>query len=238
MRINRSAIALITSAGLLSLSPSANAQWAVIDVASIKQLAMEVTTLEQQLSTAQNALSQAQAQYQSLTGGRGMQNLLSGITYNYLPADWSSLVSAINQTSTSYSALSSNIQSNLNANAVLSSRQVATLSPAEASQLQAARLSAATLQALTQQALSTTSSRFASIQQLITAIGSATDAKGALDLQARIQSEQGLLQTEGTKLGVLYQVVQAEELTRKQQARENAIAGIGSLRTLSPLRLP
>ena len=96
-------------------------------------------------------------------------------------------------------------------------------------QLQAGRISsAATPQALTQQALSTTSSRFASIQQLITAIGSATDAKGALDLQARIQSEQGLLQTESTKLGILYQVVQAEELTRKQQARENAIASVGS----------
>jgi type IV secretion system protein VirB5 len=73
---------------------------------------------------------------------------------------------------------------------------------------------------------------------LITAIGTATDAKGALDLQARIQSEQGLLQTESTKLGILYQVVQAEELTRKQQARENAIASVGSLRTLAPLQLP
>ena len=42
-----------------------------------------------------------------------MQNLLSSITYNYLPLDWTSLLAAINQTSTSYSALSASIQSNL-----------------------------------------------------------------------------------------------------------------------------
>jgi type IV secretion system protein VirB5 len=238
MRKARSSLALLASVAFTCISPSANAQWAVVDVASIKELVVEVTTLEQQLNTAKSMLSQAQSQYQSLTGNRGMQNLLSGITYNYLPPDWSSLVAAINQNSTSYNSLATGIQSNLSANAVLTPSQVATLSPAENLQLQAARKSAATLQALTQQALSTTSSRFASIQQLITAIGSATDAKGALDLQARIQSEQGLLQTESTKLGILYQVVQAEELTRKQQARENAIASVGSLRTLAPLRLP
>src|SRR5450755_426403 len=238
MKRIRPLIALIASALLISISPCANAQWAVIDVGAIAQLVKQVATLQQQLTTANNMLSQAQSQFQSLTGSRGMQNLLSGITYNYLPPDWSTLIAAINQTSSSYSALSSSIQSNVSANAVLSASQVAALSAPEASQLQAARKSAATLQALTQQALSTTSSRFASIQQLITAIGTATDAKGALDLQARIQSEQGLLQTESTKLGILYQVVQAEELTRKQQARENAIASVGSLRTLAPLQLP
>lgn len=238
MRINRSAVAFVTSAVLFGLSSSANAQWAVIDVSSIVQLVKQVALLQQQLSTAESALSQAQSQFQSLTGTRGMQNLLSSINYNYLPADWTTLLAAINKTSTSYGGLSGNIQSNLTANAVLSTSQVSALSPAETSQLQAGRISAATLQAFTQQALATTSSRFASIQQLITAIGSATDAKGALDLQARIQSEQALLQTESTKLGVLYQVIEAEELTRKQQAREYAIANIGSLRTLAPLQLP
>jgi type IV secretion system protein VirB5 len=238
MRINRSALALITSAVLFTLSPAANAQWAVVDVSSIVQLVKQVALLQQQLSTAEGMLAQAQSQFQSLTGTRGMQNLLSGINRNYLPTDWSQLLAAIGQTNSGYGALSTSIQSNRTANSVLTAQQVSALSPAEVSQLQAGRNSAATLQALTQQALATTSTRFASIQQLVTAIGSATDAKGALDLQARIQSEQGMLQNESTKLGILYQMIEAEELTRKQQAREYAIASIGSLRTLPNLQLP
>ena len=93
------------------------------------------------------------------------------------------------------------------------------------------------LQALTREALSATSRRFESIQQLIDAIPRASDQKGILDLQARIQAEQGMLQNEATKLGVLYQAAQAEEWARKQRVREQAIASIGSLRDLPPLGL-
>jgi type IV secretion system protein VirB5 len=92
------------------------------------------------------------------------------------------------------------------------------------------------LQALTRQALSETSRRFGSIQQLIDAIPGAGDQKAILDLQARIQAEQGMLQNESTKLGVLYQAAQAEEWARQQRVREQAIASIGSLRDLPPLR--
>jgi hypothetical protein len=46
-----------------------------------------------------------------------------------------------------------------------------------------------------------------------------------------------MLQNEATKLGVLYQTVQAEEWARKQRTREHAIASIGSLRDLPPMGL-
>ena len=129
------------------------------------------------------------------------------------------------------------LQRLINANAILTPQQIAVLSPAERSQLEAARRSAAMLQALTREALSTTSRRFGSIQQLIDAIPRASDQKAILDLQARIQAEQGMLQNEATKLGVLYQTAQAEEWARKQRVREQAIASIGSLRDLPPLGL-
>ncbi len=222
----------------LGICPRAQAQWAVVDVGAIAQLTQQYQTLKQQLTTAENALSQAQAQYQSITGGRGMQNLLSGTTRNYLPSDWSQIVAAINRSATGFGALSAGIQAALSANAILSPQQMAMLSPAQRNQVQAARNSAATLQAVSQQALTTTSSRFASLQQLINTIGSASDEKAILDLQARIQAEQVMLQNEGTKLGILYQAVQAQELARKQAAHEQAIADIGSLRTLPQLRLP
>ena len=60
---------------------------------------------------------------------------------------------------------------------------------------------------------------------------------GELDLQARIGAEQAMLQNEHTKLMVLYQAAQAEEVARRQRASELAIANIGSLRRLPAIGL-
>lgn len=227
-----SRITLILALSLLlaamGLSPSAHAQFAVIDVGAIAQLIQEVQEMEQEIETAQGQLDQARQQYQSMTGTRGMQSLLSGTNRNYLPSNWAQL-------STS---LAGPIRTQVSTNAVLTRAQVAALSPAEQQQLNAARGNAALLQVAAQDAYANASGRFASIQQLINAIGSASDEKGILDLEARIQGEQGMLQNEATKLTVLYQAAQAQEWARSQTAREQVIAGVGNLRTLQTLRVP
>jgi type IV secretion system protein VirB5 len=222
----------------LGLCPASKAQFAVIDVGAIIQLVQQVATLKQQLQTAQSTLANAQQQFQAMVGNRGMQNLVSGVNRNYLPSNWTQLIGAVGQTGGAYQALSAGIQSLMIANAVLTPQQIASLSPAEQSQLQAARQSAALLQATSRQALDNTSTRFASLQQLISAIPSAADQKGALDLQARIQAEQAMLQNESTKMAVLHQTLEAQEWARKQSAREQVIAGVGSLRSLPALTLP
>lgn len=228
MRRIPSVIALLVLLVTVSLPRTASAQWAVIDVGAIAQLVQEVQQMQQALQVAQNTLSQAQQAYSSISGLRGMQNLLSGINRNYLPSDWTQLPAA----------LASPLQAQIGSNAVLTAAQVAGLSPAEQQLLTAARTNAALLQVATQQAYSTTSSRFSSVQQLISAIATATDQKGILELQARIQAEQGMLQTDNTKLNLLYQAAQAQELARRQTAREQVVAGVGNLRTLPALQLP
>jgi len=212
---------------ILGVTPAAHAQWAVIDVGAIAQLIQEVQQMQQAVQTARNQLSQAQQTYQSMTGGRGMDLLLSGTVRNYLPGTWA-------QVST---ALAGPIQATVNANAVLTAQQWAALSPAEQQQLTAARGNAALLQVAAQQAYATTSGRFASVQQLIGAIPTATDQKAILDLQARITAEQGMLQNDQTKLQVLFQPVQAQELARRQRTHEQAIADVGSVRNLPPIGL-
>jgi type IV secretion system protein VirB5 len=234
----RKGAGVILAATLVGVCPASRAQFAVIDVGAITQLIQQVGTLQQQLQTAERTLSNAQQQFQAITGNRGMQNLISGTNRNYLPTSWSQLSGAITQTGGAYQALSVGTQRLMTANAVLTPQQVAALSPAEQTQLQAARQSAALLQSTSRQALDNTSARFASLQQLINAIPSATDQKGALDLQARIQAEQAMLQNENTKMAVLYQTLQAQEWARKQSAREQVIAGVGSLRSLPALTLP
>lgn len=221
----------------LGITPAANAQWAVVDVGAIAQLIQQVSTMRDQLQTTRDQLRQARETLDSMRGGRGMERLLAGTSRNYLPSDWQQLVAVLDQTSAGFGALAAELQRISVANAILTPQQIAALSPAERSQLEAARRSAAMLQLLTREALSATSRRFDSIQQLIDAIPRASDQKAILDLQARIQAEQGMLQNESTKLGVLYQAAQAEEWARRQRVREQAINSIGSLRDLPPLGL-
>lgn len=222
---------------LIAGSPSTHAQWAVIDVGAIAQLVEQIATMQQQLETARNTLRQAEQQYRATTGGRGMERLLSDTDRNYLPSDWAQLEAAMRRADGTYRALGAQLQSVLNDNALLSEERVAALSPMEREQLEAARRSAAMFQATSRRALETTSGRFDALQQLVDAIPGAQDQKAILDLQARIAAEQAMLANEQTKLNVLHQVAQAEELARKQRIREQALTDIGSLRRLPPMGL-
>ena len=207
-------------------APAAWAQWAVVDAPAIVQLIQEVQTTAQQLQTAKDQLLQARQTLQTMTGGRGMAQLLSGTVRNYLPSDWTQ-VTGVLRGSGSYGALSADVQSLITANAVLSQQRLATLSPAAQRLIQSSRQWSAMQQALSHQALSNASDRFASLQNLIAAISSAADQKGILDLQARISAELGMLQNEQTKLQILYQSTQAQESSLRQQAWEQAIDGHG-----------
>ena len=215
----------------------AHAQFAVIDVASIVQLVQEVQELEQQVATAKSQLAQAQSEYAAITGPRGMQQLLSGTVRNYLPTDWTQVSQVLGGSSGSFPTLAADVLGLINSNALLSPTQLANLSATEQAQLTSARQSAAFLQATARAALANASDRFASLQQLIAAIGSATDQKGALDLNARIAAEQGMLQNENTKLQVLYQIAQSQEWARAQRVREQALTDQGSLRQLPAMGL-
>ncbi len=211
---------------LLAVTPAAHAQFAVIDVASLSQLVSEVQVLEQQLATARSELTQAQTEYQSISGRRGMERLLGGTVRNYLPPDWATLQAAL-QGSARYAQLTADLRHALQSVAVLPAAQLAALSPAASAQLQAGRQTVALLQGLSHESLANSSARFAAVQQLIDAIARAPDQKAILELQARIAGEQGMLQNEHTKLQVLYQGVQAQAWADAERVRELAIAGHG-----------
>jgi type IV secretion system protein VirB5 len=212
---------------IVSVSP-ARAQWAVVDAPAIVQLIQEVSDLEEVIATARNQLQQAQQALQTMTGDRGMELLLSGTVRNYLPSGWQQVANAVQGGG---GALAADIQNNVVANSVLSPQRLATLSPDSQQLIQAARQWGAARQSIAHQALANSSNRFASLQTLISTIGSAGDQKGILDLQARINAELGMLQNEQTKLQVLNQSMLAQESTLKQQAREMAIEAHGRFAT-------
>ncbi len=211
--------------------PTAGAQFAVIDVGAITQLIAQAGLLEDQLTTARDHLAQAQTEFAAITGGRGMERLLSGAPRNYLPRSWDDLAGAMQSAGGGYDALSGRVAAMVAASAVIPPQLLALLPDDVRAEIQTARRLAALRQNLTRQALATTSDRFASLQQLIDTIPAAGDPKAVLDLQARVGAETTMLQNEQSKLLALFQVVQAEEYANRQRVRERALVGHGQFAT-------
>jgi Skp family chaperone for outer membrane proteins len=223
----------------LTAAPASRAQWAVVDVGAITQLIQEVNYWKQQIQAMSSQLNQLQNTYSAMTGNRGMQNVLpmTPLMRNYLPPDWAGLMAALAGLNRSYGVLGTQLNSALTTNAILTPAQVSRLSPQEQAQLQSSRNSAALMQATSQQSLQSAGQRFTSLQQLINAIPTATDQKGALDLHARIAAEQAMLENEQAKIQSLNQALEADERARQQRAQELSISNLGSLRTTPPIGL-
>ena len=199
----------------------------VIDIAALTQLLQQMQYWLQQIQLMKNQLDQAQQAYRAVTGPRGMQNLLSGSLRNYLPPDWNQMIGVLNNASATYNGLATQVQAAMNANAVLSTGQVAGLSARDRQILVKGRQAAALVQVTSRAAFENTSQRFDAIQQLINAIGGAGDAKAIADLQGRISAEQAMLQNEQTKLQVLFQTAQAEQWAQQQRVREESLNAVG-----------
>jgi type IV secretion system protein VirB5 len=232
--------------GLASLGAAtpASAGMPVIDVANLAQAIQQVLSWGQQLegmtqqySELVQSYQQLQSTYNSLTGPRGMQNLLpvSIANRNYLPANYSQMTGVINGTSTAYPALSSQVQTSIQTNAILSTQGVNGLSPQAQQYVRQSRQAAATLSMLSQQNQANASTNFSNVQSLISALGSTADTKASADLNGRIQSEQVMTQTNQIKTDALYQSVQAQQMQNAQLAREAAVRQQGAQTTLTPI---
>jgi type IV secretion system protein VirB5 len=216
MHTLRFVLLLVCLLASLLAAPTARAQWAVIDAPAIVQLIQQVQTMEQQLETARSQLAQAQQALQTMTGNRGMQQLLSGTVRNYLPSDSTQLPTM------------SGVSGAVSANAILTPQRLTQLPLGAQQWIQAARQWTAVRQAVARQALANAGDRFSAIQSLIAAIPAAADQKGILDLQARISAELGMLQNEQTKLQVLTQTSDAQDSILRQQARELVVDAHGN----------
>ena len=222
--------------GLGATAP-ANAGMPVIDVANLAQAIQQVLSWAQQLEGMEQQYTQLQSTYSSLTGPRGMQSVLPVplANRNYLPANYAQLASVMNGTSTTYPALSAQVQGSIQANAILSTQGVNRFSPQAQTYLRQQRQAAATLSMLSQQSQANASNNFNNLQSLIGALGATADTKASADLSGRIQSEQVMTQTNQIKTDALYQNVQAQQLQNAQLAREAAVKQQGAQSSLTPI---
>jgi type IV secretion system protein VirB5 len=230
-------IMLLTAGALLAALP-ANAAMAVVDVGAIARLIQQLQYWEQQIQAMQTQIGQMRQTYDSMTGNRGMEQVLpaSDRDRNYLPSSYADILKAVNGQSIGYPALEAQIQATLKANQILTTAQLNQLSPADRQIVEQGRQAAAMISSLSQTAYSNTSQRFAVLQQLINAIATTHDGKGIEELQARVNSEQSMLANDQAKLQSLYQMAQAQQMLLQQRTSEQATAGIGSVDALSEVR--
>ena len=239
--MRRQLLAAVLAAFAFLAPMQARAGIPVIDVTAVANLIQQVMYWQQQISAMQKQFDQLKASkeqlqqtYSSMTGTRGMDQLLpmSNMDRNYLPQNYDDLMRVANGSSPGYSGLSGQVQSIMDANNILSTNQMDALSPDLRQMVDKGRQASAMLNGLTRNAYQNTSGRFSSLQQLIGAIGRTNDPKAIQELQARIQAEQTMLTNEQTKLQSLYQIAQSEDMTRRQRMREQSASDIGTAKSL------
>jgi type IV secretion system protein VirB5 len=229
-------IALFTVGALLASAP-AKAGIPVIDVTAIAQLVQQLSYWEQQIEAMREQIDQLQQTYDSVTGNRGMENVLpmTERDRNYLPPSYEAILAAADGRSSGYPELTAQIQATLQANQILTTAQMDQLSPTDRQIVEQGRQAAAMVSSLSQTAYRNTSDRFALLQQLIDAIATTHDGKGIEELQARVNSEQSMLANDQAKLQSLYEIAQAQEANQRQRLREQTVAAHGSfLNRFSP----
>ena len=222
--------------GALSVSAPrpAQAQFAVIDVAAIQQLIVQVRYWKEQIEAMTAHLDQLKKQYDAFTGARGMEKLvpITVAARNYLPSDWQGVFEVLQGISAEYGPLAADVKALIAQSAVLPDAVLGELLPAHALLLESGRKLAATAQALSREAYGESSLRFAQIEALRVAIATAKDPKAIAELSARIATEQAMLANDQVKLEALRQIGEAEARAQAQQVIERSVQGIGSVRDL------
>jgi type IV secretion system protein VirB5 len=200
----------------------------VIDVANLANSLQQVLAwaeqyqqMYQQYQQLVQQYNQAVSTFNSLNGIRGMADLVNNPALRkYLPNEWGQTMDLINNPN-GYSNLQSSVnslkagmkvwgldQTNLNANSSAGRAFVG-------SQNQVAMN-----RALGEEGYKQASERITAIQTLVDKVNAAPEQKDVLDLQARIQAEQAMVQNENVKLALLSQLQQAQRDLQAQQARE------------------
>lgn len=234
MKKNLRILALV--AGLFSGS-QAFAGIPVIDASSLAQQIQQVASWVQQYQQMTQQIQQLQQQIESVTGSRGFSAVLNSSAFQQarrmLPQDAQTLLDLAN--GGSYGNLASSINSIKQATSTLTAANFG--SQRAADQWLADLNRAASNKALSQEAYNSAQQRLSNLEELISKISTTQDPKAIGELQARIATEQGLIQNEQAKIQAMSMLVAAERQIAEQQARETSIKMSGSVASIPRIQI-
>lgn len=189
----------------------------VFDGAAAASNVEQIAKWVAQLQEMKNQLEQAKKTYDSMTGSRGLGNIMNNPALkNYIPADWQKVYDSVKNggynglTSTAKTIRDSNKVYDNCANLTGTSKEVCARSASKGAQDKD----------YISNALDAAKGRITQIEGLMNQINSTSDAKAIAEVQARFAAEQAMMQNEATKLQLFKMMGDAEEKLIVQQERE------------------
>lgn len=209
------ALGVAAIGGVTSTAPAYASGIPVIDVAHIAETVMQYQEMIKQLETLNSQLNQAKQQYESLTGGRGMGNLVRST--GAIPKNWQETLASMQNGE--LGDLSKQIRQTAS---LLDEDFFADVDEAIKDSLDKSMSGYTDQQALNQSFYDTATARAQKMESLANQIDSASDMKAISDLQARVAVEQAQLTNELIKMQSLNQIAQQKRETQAQQQHQAA----------------
>jgi type IV secretion system protein VirB5 len=204
----------VAAATMLSLASASFAGVPVSIVASIPDTLNQIATMQKwvtQLQQMTAQVDQMKAQYESMTGARGLGQIMNNPALRtYLPDQWSGIYDKVKGGNLAgISSVASSIYSaeGFDPNAVGAAKRQ--------NEIMAAN------KAMTMRAYDQTLARLNNIQSLMAQADATQDVKAAADLNNRVAAENAMIQNEQIRLNLAAQLQVAEaKLADAQRARE------------------
>jgi type IV secretion system protein VirB5 len=205
---------------------AAHAGIPVVDVTSVAiqqtqlvQAIQQVAAWAQQYQQMMSQIQQAQQQYASLTGARGLGDILNNqLLQGVVPADVSQIYSAIN--AGGFNSLTG---------AAKTLRSATMIYNCEGRQGQDLQICQSLLntnaqtQAFQQNALSLITQRVGQIQSLQSQINTTQDPKAIAELQARLQAENTQVANDSNRIAVMQALAESQQRSAQQQQKEREL---------------
>jgi|TARA_R110001606_G_scaffold366348_1_gene521461 type IV secretion system protein VirB5 len=233
MKIKKLAQAVAISATIcLSMpTPSYATGIPVIDVASIAQAIEQLVQLQQQFSELQAQTGLSEEQLRSLTGARGLADLVNDPSSRYyIPSEYQDLLKlTAGIEGGDYNALQNRVGDLLAAAEILNLEETGFKAGSkEAKTFVSDQNQIAINGALAEAAYDEANLRTANLQTLLDRINSAEDPKEIADLQARISAEQLMLSNEQIKLAALSETQETYWERQQQRSKEERLRVLGN----------
>lgn len=219
-------IALVLGCGVVTTAQASGIP--VIDVAKIANdtanQAANIAKYAQMIQQYQAQIDQMRNQYESLTGSRGLGQILNNPQFSdYLPADWQNVYRQVNNGG--YAGLTGSARALVDAAGLLGACQAQ--QGVSRTQCEAGIAKTAQDKDNVMRAFDAASQRWSQIQGLMQQINSTTDPKAIAELQARINGEQAAIHNEQTKLQMFQMLAEVEEKVLQEQRRAATRAEVG-----------
>lgn len=206
----------------------AYAQIPTTDIAGLIQAIQQVQALKDQLEAMQQQLQNQRQLYNSLNGSRGIGNLLNDPRLrDTLPPNWQKVYTTV--MAGGYSGLTDTAKLIRDTNKIYDCPT--SLPEDQLKRCNREMHKTAQDKAFANDAYEASQRRLDNIQALMGQINNASDQKAILDLQARIQSENAMIQNEQTKLQMFKMMSEAEDRLIAQQKHEQDLQDISVKRT-------